>query len=114
MSEYWLKQFASMKQIRRRATQRSFHPRVEALEPRLVLSQFFEAEGTAILGGIGPYFDGGAINDYPRAEDEHTSGHTGHDGSGYVNLAYSDDSTITWNNVVEDQAAITRSPSAIR
>jgi hypothetical protein len=74
------------------------------MESRLVLSQFFEAEGKAVLGGIGPYFDGGAIHDYPRVEDVTTSGHTGHDGCCYVNLAYSDDSTITWDNVIEDQA----------
>src|SRR5262249_17988386 len=65
--------------------------------------QFFEAE-KALLGGISPYWDGGAINDYPRVEDERTSGHTGHHGCCYVNLAYSDESTITWDNVLEDQA----------
>jgi hypothetical protein len=72
------------------------------MEPRLVLSQFFEAEDVAVLGGIGPYWDGGAIHDYPRIETVSDSGHTGHDGCCYVNLAYSDDSTITWDNVPED------------
>jgi hypothetical protein len=104
MSRYWLKPFARAKQRPREATKRSFRPQVEALESRLVLSQFFEAEGTAILGGIGPYFDGGGIHDYPRPEDVTISGQTNYDGPGYVNLAYSDDSTITWNNVTEDQA----------
>jgi hypothetical protein len=80
-----------------------FRPHLETLEARLVPTQFYEAE-TAILSGISPYFDGGAINNYPRVEDVHTSGQTGYDGDGYVNLAYSDDSTITWDNVTEDQA----------
>src|SRR5262249_23136970 len=104
MSRTWSKRFASTKQKPRRATPRLFRPRVEAMESRLVLSQFFEAEGKAILGGIGPYWDGGGINNYPRVEDVSHSGHTGHDGCCYVNLAYSDDSTITWDNVPEDQA----------
>jgi hypothetical protein len=104
MSRTWWKPFAATRQQSRRATGRSVRPQVEALEARLVLSQFFEAEGTAVLGGIGPYWDGGAINDYPRVEDVSNSGHTGHDGCCYVNLAYSDDSTITWVNVPEDQA----------
>jgi hypothetical protein len=91
------------KQRPRQATRRSFRPQAEALEARLVPSQFFEAE-TALLGGIGPYFDGTAINNYPRVEDVHTSGQTNYDGPGYVNLAYSDDSTLTWVNVPEDQA----------
>jgi hypothetical protein len=76
---------------------------LEAVESRLVPSQLFEAE-EARLGGISPYFDGGAINNYPRVEDVTISGQTGYTGSGYVNLAYSDDSTITFDNVVEDQA----------
>ncbi|HEV3204973.1 MAG TPA: hypothetical protein VGY77_11345 [Gemmataceae bacterium] len=103
MSRKWLKQFPSTKQKPRRARQRTFRPQVEALEARLVPTQFFEAE-TALLGGIGPYFDGGAINNYPRVEDITDSGHGNYDGTGYVNLAYSDDSTITWDNVPEDQA----------
>jgi hypothetical protein len=103
MSRDWLKQLASRKQKPRSATQRRFRPRVEALESRLVLSQFFEAE-TALLGGISPYFDGGGINNYPRVEDITTSGQTNYDGPGYVNLAYSDDSMITWDNVAEDHA----------
>jgi hypothetical protein len=104
MSRNWLKPFSSRKQKRgQQATQRSFRPRVEALEPRLVPTQFFEAE-TALLGGISPYFDGNGINNYPRLEDINTSGQTNYDGPGYVNLAYSDDSTITWDNVAEDQA----------
>jgi hypothetical protein len=74
------------------------------VEARLVLSQFFEAEGKAILGGLNPYWDGTGIHDYPRVEDSSHSGHTGHDGCCYVNLAYSDESTITWDNVPEDQA----------
>jgi hypothetical protein len=72
------------------------------MEPRLVLSQFFEAEDVAILGGISPYWDGGGIHNYPRVETVMDSGHTGHDGCCYVNLAYSDDSTITWDNIRED------------
>src|SRR5262249_60211146 len=97
----WLERFVARKQKPRRATRRSFRPQVEAIESRLVLSQFFEAE-KALLGGISPYWDGGAINDLPRGEDESTSGHTGHHGCCYVNLAYSDESTITWDNVLED------------
>ena len=104
MSRNRWKQLAATNQKPRRATPPSFRPQVQALESRLVPSQFFEAEGVAILGGIGPYFDGSAINDYPRVEDVSHSGHTGHDGCCYVNLAYSDDSTITWDNVPEDQA----------
>jgi hypothetical protein len=104
MSGNWLRKFVPTNPTRRRASPRPFRPRVEAMESRLVPSQFFEAEGKATLGGIGPYFDGGAIHDYPRVEDVRDSGHTGHDGCCYVNLAYSDDSTITWDNVVEDQA----------
>jgi hypothetical protein len=103
MSRNWWKQWASATQKPRQTARHSYRPQVEALEPRLVPSQFFEAE-TALLGGTGPYFDGGAINNYPRVEDVTTSGQTNYDGPGYVNLAYSDDSTITWDNVTEDQA----------
>ena len=103
MSQNWLTRLAKAKQKPRQATLRSFRPHAEALESRLVPTQFFEAE-TALLGGISPYFDGGAINNYPRVEDFHTSGQTNYDGPGYVNLAYSDDSMITWTNVTEDQA----------
>ena len=103
MSRNWLKHFASTKHKSSRTTRRSFRPQVEAIEARLVPSQLFEAE-EARLGGISPYFDGGAINNYPRVEDVTISGQTGYTGSGYVNLAYSDDSTITFDNVVEDQA----------
>ena len=104
MSRSWWKPFATTSQQPRRATGRSVRLQVESLEARLVPSQFFEAEDVAVLGGIGPYWDGGAIHDYPRVETVADSGHTGHDGCCYVNLAYSDDSTITWDNVPEDQA----------
>src|SRR5260370_22577535 len=104
MSRNWVQQFRSTKQKPRRTTQPSSHPQVEALESRFVPSQFFEAEGTALLGGIGPYFDGSAINNYPRAEDIHTSAQTNYDADGYVNLAYSDDSNITWDSVTQYQA----------
>jgi hypothetical protein len=103
MSRNWCKLFAPRTSKSKKAVRGSVRPQVEALEPRLVPSQLFEAE-TAVLGGTGPYFDGGAINNYPRVEDVHTSGYTGYTGTGYVNLAYSDDSTITWDNVTEDQA----------
>jgi hypothetical protein len=84
------------------AARQSCRPRVEALEARLVPSQYFEAED-AQLAGLGPYFDGISINNYPRVEDVTTSGHTGYTGTGYVNLAYSDDSQIIFDNVTEDQ-----------
>src|SRR5262245_15874663 len=105
----WLKQFASTKQQPRQTAKRSFRPHVEAMESRLVPSasppgaQVFEAE-TAQLGGVSPYFDGIAINNYPRVEDVTISGQTNYDGTGYVNLAYSDESTITWDNVNESRA----------
>src|SRR5262249_16927921 len=70
---------------------------------KAVDAQLFEAE-TARLSGIGPYFDGGAIHMYPRVEDRSTSGDCCYTGTGYVNLAYGDDSTITFDNVVQDQA----------
>jgi hypothetical protein len=100
MFPWWLKTFAFTKQ---QAPKGSRRLQLESLESRRLLSQFFEAEN-ARLGGVGPYFDGTTTNDYPRIEDVRTSGQTGYDGSGYANLAYSDDSTITWDNVSEEQA----------
>jgi hypothetical protein len=97
MSKHLLKLFGSPKRKPRRHARPAFQPQLEAMESRLVPS-FYEAE-TAQLGGISPYFDGVAVNDYPRVEDVSTSGQTNYDGTGYVNLAYSDDSTITWDDV---------------
>jgi hypothetical protein len=77
----WLERLASTKEKPRQATKRFFRPRLETLEPRLLPAQFFEAE-TALLGGIKPYFDGDAVNNYPRVEDVHTSGQRNYDGPG--------------------------------
>jgi hypothetical protein len=76
-----------------------------AVNPTIGASTFFEADN-AILGGFETtQIDGGMP--YPRLQDVNApndSGHTGYDGSGFINMAYSDRATITWNNVWVIQA----------
>jgi len=76
-----------------------------AVDPTIGASTFFEAD-SAILGGFETtQIDGGMP--YPRLEDVNApndSGITGYDGIGFINLAYSDQATITWNNVSVSQA----------
>jgi hypothetical protein len=76
-----------------------------AVNPTIGASTFFEDEN-AILGGFETtQIDGGMP--YPRLQDVNTpndSGHTGYDGTAYINMAYSDKATVTWNNVSVSQA----------
>jgi hypothetical protein len=76
-----------------------------AVDPTIGASTFFEDED-AILGGFETtQIDGGMP--YPRLQDVNApndSGHTGYDGTAYINMAYSDKATVTWNNVSVSQA----------
>jgi hypothetical protein len=76
-----------------------------AVNPTIGASTFFEEEN-AILGGFETtQIDGGMP--YPRLEDVNApndSGITGYDGTAFINMAYSDQATIIWNNVSVSQA----------
>jgi hypothetical protein len=76
-----------------------------AVNPNIGASTFFEEEN-AILGGFETtQIDGGMP--YPRLEDVNApndSGITGYDGTAFINMAYSDQATVTWNNVSVSQA----------
>ncbi len=76
-----------------------------AVDPTIGASTFFEGDD-AILGGFETtQIDGGMP--YPRLQDVNApndSGITGYDGIGFINMAYSDQATITWNNVSVSQA----------
>jgi hypothetical protein len=76
-----------------------------AVDATIGASTFFEDED-AVLGGFETtQIDGGMP--YPRLQDVNApndSGHTGYDGTAYINMAYSDKATVTWNNVSVSQA----------
>ena len=76
-----------------------------AVNPTIGASTFFEDEN-AILGGFETtQIDGGMP--YPRLEDVNAPndpGITGYDGTAFINMAYSDKATVTWNNVSVSQA----------
>jgi hypothetical protein len=76
-----------------------------AVDPTIGASTCFEDEN-AILGGFETtQIDGGMP--YPRLEDVNApndSGITGYDGTAFINMAYSDQATVTWNNVSVSQA----------
>jgi hypothetical protein len=77
-----------------------------AVNPTIGASTFFQDEN-AILGGFQTtQIDGGMP--YPRLQDinaPNDSGRiTGYDGTAFINMAYSDKATVTWNNVSVSQA----------
>jgi hypothetical protein len=75
------------------------------VDPTIGASTFLEGDNAMLGGFVTTQIDGGMP--YPRLEDVNApndSGITGYDGIGFINLAYSDHATITWNNMWVSQA----------